>query len=424
MSEAGPLSLGQLSVWHDIRDLPAPRWHEPNNAAAWPLPPGTTARQARTALRAIVTRHPSLRTRYDVQDAGAPRQLAPDEDFDDQLPAVAAEEAPPGSPADPDARAAGLAARPFDLRRDHGWRAGLLTRRGDPSHLLFAKHHIAADAWAQELLHREFRRALTDPGALGPPPPGPADLATDQHTPTGLRRQAAALGHWAHLLDRAPSVALPRTPGAEGGTVQATLRSAAARPAAHAVAERARVSVSSVVLAAYVHTVAARCDADTLLVQLMSANRFGGRWKDLVTSMNQWVPALIEQARRDDLVTLADAVHWSALAAVRHGMHDVTAVAALRASRPDAPEPTCAFNYVTLPGSSPLDAPVAPAPAGEPVLTWEEPFTTIGPRCYARVLESDRDLTVRLTAKDLGRDACADLLTGMHRTLLAAAAPH
>ncbi|KUL37866.1 hypothetical protein ADL22_19680 [Streptomyces sp. NRRL F-4489] len=420
MSEAGPLSLGQLSVWHDIRDLPAPRWHEPNNAAAWPLPPGTTARRARTALRAIVTRHPSLRTRYDVQDAAAPRQLPPDEHFDDQLPALAAEEAP----GDPDALAEGLAAGPFDLRRDHGWRARLLTRRGEPTHLLFAKHHIAADAWAQELLHREFRQALGDPGALGPVPPGPADLAADQHTPAGLRRQAAALDHWAQLLGRAPSVALPRTPGAEGTTVQATLRSAAARPAAHAIAERARVSVSSVVLAAYAHTVATRCDADTLLVQLMSANRFGGRWKDLVTSMNQWVPALIEQARRTDLVTLADAVHWSALGAVRHGMHDVTAVARLRASLPDAPEPTCAFNYVTLPGGSPLDAPRPPASAAEPVLTWEEPFTTIGPRCYARALESDRDLTVRLSVKDLGRDACAALLTGMHDTLLAAAAQH
>ncbi|MGG2460867.1 condensation domain-containing protein [Streptomyces sp. RGM 3693] len=421
MSEAGPLSLGQLSVWHDIRDLPATRWHEPNNAAAWPLPPGTTVAQARTALHTVVTRHPSLRTRYDVHDAAAPRQLPPDADFDDHLPALDAPPADRHDPGDPDRHAARLATEPFDLGRHHGWRARLLAHRGDPSHLLFVKHHIAADAWAQELLHREFRHALTDPGGLGPTPPGPADLAAAQHTPAGLRRQAAALDHWAQLLGDAPSVALPRTPGAEGGTVQATLRSAAARPAAHAVAERARVSVSSVILAAYVHTVATLCDADTLLVQLMSANRFGARWKDVVTSMNQWVPALIEQARTGDLVTLADAVHWSSLAAFRHGMHDVTAVAALRDRMPGAAEPTCAFNYVALPGSSPLDPPVIPASAEEPVLTWEEPFTTIGPRCYARALESDRDLTVRLTAKDLGRDRCAALLTGLHTTLLAAA---
>ncbi|MCZ0975661.1 hypothetical protein O1L55_39380 [Streptomyces albulus] len=164
------------------------------------------------------------------------------------------------------------------------------------------------------------------------------------------------------------------------------------------------------------------CDADTLLVQLMSANRFGGRWKDLVTSMNQWVPALVERARTADLVALADAVHWSSLAAFRHGMHDVTAVAALRERTPHAAEPACAFNYVALPDSSPLDPLPIPASAEEPVLTWEEPFTTIGPRCYARALESDRDLTVRLTVKDLGRDRCAALLTGMHTTLLAAAA--
>ncbi|MFE3650252.1 hypothetical protein ACFXO2_20900 [Streptomyces sp. NPDC059152] len=111
MSEAGPLPLGQLSVWHDIRDLPAARWHEPNNAAARPLPSGTTAAQARTAPHAVVTRHPSLRTRYDVHDAAAPRQLPPEADFDEDLPAL---DTPPD---DPHRRAARPAAEPFDLGR-------------------------------------------------------------------------------------------------------------------------------------------------------------------------------------------------------------------------------------------------------------------------------------------------------------------
>ncbi|GGU69949.1 hypothetical protein GCM10010211_39400 [Streptomyces albospinus] len=415
MSEAGPLSLGQLSVWHDIRGLPAARRHEPNNAAAWPLPPGVTVEQARTALRAIVTRHPSLRTRYDVHDADAPRQLPPDVHLDDHLPVVE------GDGTGPDELAAQLAAEPFDLGRQHGWRARLLARRGTASHLLFVKHHIAADAWAQELLHQEFRRALTDPAGLGDTPPGPADLAAEQHTPAGLRRRAQALDHWAQLLDRAPSVGLPRGAATEGRAVQGTLHSAPARPAAHAVAERARVSVSSVVLAAYVRSVARMCGADALLVQLMSANRFAGRWRNVVTSMNQWVPVLIEHARGDDLVELADAVHWSGLGAFRHGMHDVTAVAALRARMPAAPEPACAFNYVAVPEGSAPDAPVGPACAGVPALTWEEPFTTIGPRCYARVLETERALSIRLTAKDLGRDECAELLRGTHEALLTAA---
>lgn len=418
MSAAGPLSLGQLSVWHDIRDLPAHRRHEPNNAAAWPLPRGTDTAQVRTALCTLAARHPALRTRYDLKDPDAPRQLTPDIDtgIGDTLPAV------PDDGTAPDRRAAELAHEPFDLGRQHGWRARLLTRDGTPTHLLFAKHHITADAWAQELLHREFRQALTDPDGLGPTPPGPADLAAEQYGPAGLRRQAAALDHWADLLSHAPPAALPRT-GAAGGTVQATLHSAAARPAAHALAARARVSVASVVLAAYVRSVARRCDTDTLLVHLMSANRFAGRWKTVVTSMNQWVPALVEQARTDDLVTLADAVHWSGLTAFRHGMHDVTAVAALRARTPDATEPACAFNYVAVPGGSPLDAlpPQTPQDARPPTLTWEEPFTTIGPRCYARALETDAGLSVRLAATDLGREQCAELLRDLHDGLLTAA---
>ncbi|MEU9111692.1 condensation domain-containing protein [Streptomyces sp. NPDC048483] len=417
MSEADPLSLGQLSVWHDIRSLPAARRHEPNNAATWPLPRGVDAQQVRTAVRAIAARHPSLRTRYDLRDPDVPGQLPPDTDWDDALPTLEDETAEPAD------LAAALATEPFDLGGQHGWRARLLTRSGVPAHLLFVKHHIAADAWAQELLYQEFRQALTDPEGLGPPPPGPADLAAEQHSAAGLHRQSAALDHWKQLLGRAPMAALPRPADAVDDVVQGTLHSTAARPAAHTLAERARVSVASVVLAAYARGVARMCGTDALLVQLMSANRFAGRWKNLVTSMNQWVPALIEDARKDDLVELAAAVHWSGLGAFRHGMHDVTAVAALRAELPAAAEPACAFNYVAVPDPAPLDAAPRrePVPGRPPTVTWEEPFTTIGPRCYARALESEDALTVRLTAKDLGRERCAALLWDMHESLLSAA---
>lgn len=418
MSEARPLSLGQLSVWHDIRGLPAARWHEPNNAAVWPLPPGVDRARAGTALRAVVARHPSLRTRYDLEDPDVPRQLAPDDPVDEDLRSM------DDRGADPEDVATELATEPFHLGRRHGWRARLLTRRGAASHLVFVKHHIAADAWAQELLQQEFLHALADPDGLGPLPPGPAELAADQHTPAGLRRQSAALDHWKRLLAHAPSAPLPRTTDTAGTVLQGTLRSAAARRAAHTVAEQAQVSVSSVVLAAYARSVARICGTDALLVQLMSANRFAGRWKGLVTSMNQWVPALLDGARNDDLHTLAAAVHWSGLTAVRHGMYDVTAVAALRARLPDAPEPTCAFNYVAVPGGTPPDASrdgLPEAGADRPVITWEEPFTTIGPRCYARALETADSLTVRLTAKDVGRRQCADVLLDIHEALLTAA---
>ncbi|SER12949.1 Condensation domain-containing protein [Streptomyces sp. yr375] len=439
-----PLSLGQLSVWHDIRELPPARRHEPNNVALWALSPDTHPDATRRAVAALAARHPSLRTRYDLDNPDAPRQLTPDADFLDELPTIetantADPHAPltgpaepseptglPGPAESPESIARDLAAEPFDLGRQHGWRARLLTRAGVPSHLLFVKHHIAADAWAQETLHREFRQELLAPGRLGPPAAGPAELAAAQYTPAGLRRQRAALAHWARTLERAPAAALPRPAEASGTVVQATLHSVAARAAARALAERAQVSVAGVVLAAYVRAVARRVETGSLLVQLMSANRFVGRWKDVVTSMNQWVPALVDRAD-GEFPTLAKSAHWSSLAAVRHGMHDVTEVAALKAGAPDAPEPACAFNYVAVPDQPPAAAP-AVAPNAEHAderggftVTWEEPFTTIGPRCYARVLETGHELSVRLTAKDVGRDQCAALLGDLHDGLLNAA---
>ncbi|MFE3323278.1 condensation domain-containing protein [Streptomyces sp. NPDC059176] len=428
MTETTPLSLGQLSVWHDIRDLPPSRRHEPNNAAVWALPQGTRTEAVSAVLHALALRHPSLRTRYDLHNPDDPRQLPPDEHIRASIDLTGTGGNDERPPAD---TALALAARPFDLGREHGWRARLVTRDGAPSHLVFVKHHIVADAWAQEQLHQELLREITDPGRLGPPPPGPAELAADQYSPAGLRRQRAALAHWEQVLDAAPPTALPRDAEGPGIVVQCTMTSARARAAARTIAAREGVSVAGVALAAFVGAVARRCHADgngtsgggdRLMVQLMSANRFTARWRDTVTSMNQWVPALIEDTGAP-FADLARAAHWSGLAAFRHGMHDVRAVAALRARTPAAPEAACAFNFVAVPPGAAPGGPGA-GTGGEATLVWEEPFTTIGPRCYARALEDEHTLSVRLTAKDLRRETCAALLWDLHDVLLTAAHGH
>ncbi|MGW5736429.1 MULTISPECIES: condensation domain-containing protein [Streptomyces] len=416
MTEAGPLSLGQLSVWHDIRDLPPHRRHEPNNAAVWDLPSGVGPDAVRAALTALAARHPSLRTRYDVSNPDAPRQWVPA-----AAPSVALATDAAGDET-AEELALRLAAEPFDLGRQDGWRARLVqggptpTGLPAPDRLVFVKHHILADAWAQEVLRRDLLRELAAPGSLQGTAPGPADLAAAQYAPPGLRRQDAALEHWRGVLSRAPAARLPTTGDVPGQVVQGTLRSTAALAGARALAERAEVSVASALMAAYVRAVARRCHSDALLVQLMSANRFSAPWKDLVTSMNEWVPVLVETADAD-LTPLARAVHWSSLRAVRHGVHDVTAVAALRARIPQAPQPACAFNHVALPPGTK----VRQAAPVEPAVTFEAPFTTIGPRCYARSHEDGHVLTIRLTARDTGQAPCASLLWELHDTLLAAA---
>ncbi|MEU7426307.1 condensation domain-containing protein [Streptomyces sp. NPDC040750] len=413
MTATEPLSLGQLSVWHDIRDLPSGRRHEPNNAAVWALPPGATAPEVAAALTVLACRHPSLRTRYDLRDPYNPRQWV-------EPPGADPAHLPVTTAADHDGAALELARRPFDLGREQAWRAQLATGPDGVAHLLFVKHHIVADAWAQELLRRELLAELAGPGSAHPVAerPGPAHLAREQYAPDGLRRRQAALDHWAKLLARAPHAQLPETGENAGEVVQATLRSTESLAAARTVAERARASVASAVLAAWSTVVARRCGATSALVQLMSANRFAGRWKDLVSSMNQWVPALVEHTDTD-LVDLARRVHWSSLAAVRHGMHDVDEVAALRAGMPEAPSPVCAFNHVTLPPGDDRDE--AGGDHTKATVDRETPVTTLGPRCYARSTDSGSTLSVRLTAAGIGHEVCADLLWELHDTLLAAA---
>ncbi|RSN67120.1 hypothetical protein DMH08_14455 [Actinomadura sp. WAC 06369] len=204
-----PLSHAQQSMWLHHRTFP--------DSAAYnvcllvrmdgPLDTGALER----ALRALIRRHAILRTVYrDAPDAAA-RPGGPEaSDGLGAVQVVTDDDAlglAPVECADADARAAELAARPFDLRAERPIRLELLRLGPDAHALVLVVHHIAWDGMTWGSLSRDlsalYRSALT-----GEPDGLPAlDVQYADFAEWEQRRPVAEddLAFWRARLDPPPA---------------------------------------------------------------------------------------------------------------------------------------------------------------------------------------------------------------------------
>ncbi|WP_034482679.1 non-ribosomal peptide synthetase [Actinomadura oligospora] len=185
-----PLSFGQRRLW--VLDRMSPGGSEWVSPLLVRVPDGIPADAVRRALDALVARHETLRTRYDVVD-GEPVQLID----------------PPG-PAEfrtVEVARGGLAAlldeefgRGFDLRDGPVMRAALAVLPGERV-LVVTMHHICCDGWSAAILERELRVLLGEgPGVLPELPVRYADHAVWQRGRLTEDAIEAELGHWRRVL--------------------------------------------------------------------------------------------------------------------------------------------------------------------------------------------------------------------------------
>jgi hypothetical protein len=406
VNEHAPLSYGQLSVWRDVRDLRRDRWHEANTRVVWRLPDGDghSASEVEDAVLALARRHESLRTVYDLADTFAPSQRV--------LPRLLGADsgAVECRPADLDALLTELTAEPFDLREAPSWRSRVVTRGGRPRAVVLVQHHIGADGWSSGLLEAEFRDTLGSSGsAARSPAPTPRELAVWQRSAGRRARRAALTAYWERIYRLTPAALgpAPAAGTARDAAYQYSARSRQAYAAARRQADRLRVPVSSVVLAAFAWSATRAAGHGTPVAQLMSSNRFFPSWNSVVSSMNQWTAAELGPPG-DDFGAYAGQVHTRSLPAYRHGMYDVDEMDALRGEVRAAGAPyqaTFAFNFLT-------DGPAPPGGADGPEAVQETPFSRIGHPCYLRATdEGGESLHLRLRTLGLHDTFTRDLLT-------------
>ncbi|RBQ20691.1 non-ribosomal peptide synthetase [Spongiactinospora rosea] len=228
-----PLSFAQQRLWFLDRLIPgSPLYSVP---LALTLEGELDVQALHTALRGLVLRHPSLRTRLVDLGGGEPRQVV-------EPGAVAELEVEDlcGLPEAERERTAARRAReeaalPFDLSAGPLFRTRLLRLGERRSVLLLTMHHAVSDGWSVGVLIRDlgtlYREAI---GAVaGPPPPLPvqyADYAVWQRTLLDGPVRDEQLAYWLDRLAGAPPALdlpadrpRPATPRHAGDTVPVRL---------------------------------------------------------------------------------------------------------------------------------------------------------------------------------------------------------
>ena len=348
-----PLSFGQLYSWREVDSYPAGWKSEANLPATWDVR-GFSAERVAAALDRLFGWHEPLRTTYHLRD-GVPVQRV----HDDLEPPIERVKRVITSRRDAERTTAELLAIPFPMTGALCWRGQLVSWRGKPVFLSLSFSHLIFDVWSVQELHTQFRGLLADPDdpmvavRIGA---SPRELAGEQRSPAGARRQQSAEGYWKRMLAE-PVVQLP-TPAArtERHRIQATLHSQALGVQTAQVARELGVTPPAVLAALVAAGLSRQLATDRVVLSLMSSNRFAPEHRHLVGTMNQLIPVSVSVDAEASLAEHISRLHWASAKAYRYSCYDVDRVAKLAASdaSPDAASRhfndlfQCWFNYLQL----------------------------------------------------------------------------
>jgi len=388
---SSPLTFGQLSVWRDVQDLPPDRAHEANLADVWTVRPDVPQDRILAALGELARRHESLRIRYEDGPLGL-RMILPGSAGPAPVRVVRAE--PEHAVRDILDQELGTA---VDLSAGPGWRATVVAGRALAA-VVMLSHHITADAWASNLMRQDFQRLLTEPEQGTADPPGLLDWAQEQRAATEqrLRKRARALAYFEKVVADDEALAAVREDH-QSRTVQASLLSRELHDAATRIAAAARTSIGSVLLSAAVRAFAGHLGVERLTVDVMASNRADRLSRLLVTSMNQWAPALLDRPASYPLAEAAASMQQTTLEANRYGCYDVDELRQLRRDiqGSTARASALAVNFVPEPPKS------APASAEDRErIVIARPFAVLYAQpCYIKIYDQDPDVGIWITSR-------------------------
>ncbi|MCS0603406.1 amino acid adenylation domain-containing protein [Streptomyces sp. LP11] len=286
----------------------------------------------RRAARALVARHPALRTRLVPTPEGLrQRTEAPYDPW--QSPDT-----------DPDATwqetADRFFAHRFDLADPRMLRVGWI-RRGDGGLLLLHLHHVAVDGWSLNLLFHDLSELYrgTSPGPE--PTTTPLDFARWQGTwrtaPAYAQRRTELLAHYTRTPEPSPALPAPEGPGRPGAGLLRTSLDLGHRTALDRQAARLGLTRFQLLVSAFTASVYGVTGQDRPLVAAPVANRPRPEFADTVGMFANTV--LLDLAATPDdtlaghLSAHADAVR-AVLAADDIALADVLTGPALRARTP------------------------------------------------------------------------------------------
>ncbi|MEY9906721.1 hypothetical protein ABIA35_002943 [Catenulispora sp. MAP12-49] len=298
-TKTGALGLGQRYIWLRHHQLPAEARHDAHIVTRFPLPPGLSVPQIRTALGHLVRRHEALRTTYHHDADSDPWQRVHPAGPVKLVQATAEQDGTPP----PAAVVQELSTAPFDLAADWPLRACVITDGGTPRQLVVVMNHMAFDAWSVDRFERELEvlgtaLATRRPASLEPVRYQPLHLVGHE-SQTGFRdRHEQASEFWREQAARLSSDLFARRRGGPADPNAATLTSPAALSASRQLADRAGLWPSLVHVAVFTALAAAYTGDGLVPHWNFHGNRGEDAYSDVLTC--RFSPLLMIVDGRDD----------------------------------------------------------------------------------------------------------------------------
>ncbi|MBS2966475.1 hypothetical protein KGA66_25770 [Actinocrinis puniceicyclus] len=409
------LSFGQLSVLRDVRRNFVGREWQANLILAWEVPGGTTVDAVRGALVALMARHEILRTTYRDLDAVRPVQVIHRSPWTDLIAVSPADEQP--RPRHGQRRYVVNRTTPgpvFDLVDGPPWRAVIKTYDGGPVGVELELHHIVADTTACDVLNADFHMLLR--GEDLPSPRRPRELAQEQHSEKWRKRRDSSARYLEKVFRAAGE--MTRIPETNVGlkTHIGSLRSPASLRGVESIASRLGITPSTVLMAAFTRALETAIAGSLPPVYVMASNRHLTQYRELVTSMNQWMPVLAEQVPAEPFEQTCARLHGLRMASLRYSCFDPDAAIELR-ERIDAEvggglAPGIFLNHVPAQTESAEAEP-------EPAVRWRDVDYTAAPGFFAYINAiGGFTMTIRSTWPGCGRGEVEQLLSAMRTALM------
>ncbi|WP_326557763.1 condensation domain-containing protein [Micromonospora sp. NBC_01796] len=218
-----------------------------------------------------------------------------------------------------------LADHQFDHALEWPQRVALVLVGGQVRQVAVVFSHTTVDFQAAEMALRDLRLLLLRGAIATPAGLQSADIARREQDVDQRRRAERAVAHWVESFGRLPVDTLPRLgPPLTPRWVRAVLTSPAADTAIRLVADRHRVTSSTVLLAATAVVCAAWSGNDVVGIHTMANNRAMDGYRDAIAKLNQLGLVVVDLADRPDFTDLLPRVWRAALDAYRHAYYDPT----------------------------------------------------------------------------------------------------
>jgi len=401
VTASGGLTFGQVSLWRDIEHLSTDRWHEANLVRSWQLRPAVSADALHAAVVLLAERHEGLRTRFNFRTEQQNVSLRVEPPLTDLT--VLTEPARDA-----------FAYRPFDLEHEIGWRIGFAVTPTSTT-VVAVVHHLIADGYGLGILQSDLTELAR--GGNVATGVGPLELLAAETSTVGDRRAKAAIVHWESALDRLGNRgSLPQP--SKVPLCHVELMTGLSRASLTARLPE-HVSLMALILAAFVEEVSgepASASGDELFVRMMISNRTSPERRRAITTMNEWVAAIVPSGRGAAGTETAPAIAMAVRVGLRHGIYSVDRLAEVLRERgltTTDMDNTLSYNYVDVEHER-FESPSRPSG----VITVDDVGITIGPRAYLRaLLGADLLLSLRVPNTSPSRAWAERVLTGMRSRL-------